>query len=106
MVISYEVVETLGEGSFGVVTKNKAPTCRSYYNQHKFVAIKRIKDANDPEAQNEVNVLSKLKHGNIVQYLEHFQDVNKKDLCIVMEFCNKGTLTDYIRKKKEPFPYS
>ena len=44
MVISYEVVETLGEGSFGVVTKNKAPTCRSYYNQHKFVAIKRIKD--------------------------------------------------------------
>ena len=24
--ISYEVVETLGEGSFGVVTKNKAPT--------------------------------------------------------------------------------
>ena len=58
MVISYEVVETLGEGSFGVVTKNKAPTCRSYYNQHKFVAIKRIKDANDPEAQNEVNVLN------------------------------------------------
>ena len=38
--------------------KNKAPTCRSYYNQHKFVAIKRIKDANDPEAKNEVNVLS------------------------------------------------
>ena len=58
MRISFEEVETLGEGSFGVVTKNKAPTCRSYYNQHKFVAIKRIKDANDPEAKNEVNVLS------------------------------------------------
>ena len=100
--ISYEVVETLGEGSFGVITKNKAPTCKSYYNQHKFVAIKRIKDANDQEAQNEVNVLSELKHGNIVQYLEHFQDVNKNDLCIVMEFCNKGTLTDYIRNNAFP----
>ena len=30
MRISFEVVETLGEGSFGVVTKNKAPTCSSY----------------------------------------------------------------------------
>ena len=31
-------------------------------------------------------------------------DVNKKDLCIVMEFCNKGTLTDYIRNNAFPIP--
>ena len=102
--VTFEVVETLGAGSFGVVTKNKTPTCRSYYNEHKFVAIKRIKDSNDPEAQNEVKLLSKLKHKHIVQYLEHFEDANKKDLCIVMEFCNRGTLTDFIRKNAFPVP--
>ena len=102
--VTFEVVETLGAGSFGVVTKNKTPTSRSYYNEHKFVAIKRIKDSNDPEAQNEVKLLSKLKHKHIVQYLEHFEDANKKDLCIVMEFCNRGTLTDFIRKQDFPVP--
>ena len=104
MVFVFKNIEILGEGAFGKVTKNKTPKCRSYYNEHHQVAIKRIKNMNDKNAKNEVRILSKLKLRNIVQYLEHFQDASKKDLCIVMEYCNNGTLTQYIRKKTGPVP--
>ena len=98
--VQFDVVQIIGEGAFGKVTKNKTPRCKSYYTDHKVVAIKRIKDMNDENARNEVRILSKLKHKNVVQYLDHFQEANKKDLCIVMEYCNYGTLTKYIQGNK------
>ena len=104
MVIVFENIEVLGEGAFGEVTKCKTPTCKKYYNTQKVVAIKRIKNMDDENAQNEVRILSKLKHENIVQYLEHFLAVDKKDLCIVMEYCNDGTLTQYIQSWTGPVP--
>ena len=40
----------------------------------------------------EVNALSKLKHPNIVQYIDHIIDKESRRLFIVMEYCENGDM--------------
>ena len=47
-------------------------------------------------AWNEVELLKKSQHENVIKYYDSFQDMNNGTLCIVMEFCDKGTLADFI----------
>jgi serine/threonine protein kinase len=49
---------------------------------------------------NEVNILSQLKHENIVRYYEKFVDRPNKTLYIVMEYCAGGDLAQIIQKCK------
>ena len=49
----------------------------------------------------EIRILRDLKqyeHKNIVKYVDFFQHNNYA--CIVMEYCERGTLYEYIRKNK------
>jgi len=56
------------------------------------------------EAVNEVGVLKSLRHPFIVKYLESFMD--KKMLCIVMDYADGGDLYTQITKhKKEGIPF-
>lgn len=50
---------------------------------------REISILNDPDLK---------KHPNIVKYIEYF--IHSNFLCIVMDFCEGGTLYSYIRKKK------
>lgn len=45
-------------------------------------------------SQNELNILVKIVHENVVKYLDHFELVlrrnlgtNERSICIVMEYC-------------------
>ena len=46
-------------------------------------------------AKREAMVLMRLKHQFIVAYLDHFKD-SKGQLAIVMEYCDRGTLGNYL----------
>jgi len=81
----------LGHGSFGVVYKAKN------IENNGFVVIKEIKIKNERSMEmiiQEISVQSELKHRNIVQIIDYFAYKNK--VAIVMEFCNQGTLEDYL----------
>ena len=49
-------------------------------------------------ANKEAGVLSKLKHQFIVRYLDNFKD-SLGQFCIVMEYCDKGTLEDWLTSR-------
>ena len=82
----YTREKTLGKGSFGVVYQVSK-------NDGKFAL--KVVDTNDSGAINEVKILNKVRHRNIISYYESFMQSNK--LCIVMELAN-GTLTNYVEE--------
>ncbi len=47
------------------------------------------------EAINEVTILSKLEHPNIVKYYDSF--IEKNFLNIIMEFCEGGDLANFLK---------
>ncbi|XP_038176403.1 interferon-induced, double-stranded RNA-activated protein kinase [Arvicola amphibius] len=100
----FEDIEEIGSGGFGQVFKAKHKIDGKTY------AIKRVK-YNTEKAVREVTALAKLEHVNIVQYRTCWQGEDydpeqsvdsdssrSKTRClfIQMEFCDKGTLEDWL----------
>lgn len=105
----FEDIEEIGSGGFGQVFKAKHKIDGKTY------AIKRVK-YNTEKAVREVKALATLNHVNIVQYhacwlgedYDPEQIVNSDSsrsktrcLFIQMEFCDKGTLEDWIVDEKQ-----
>ena len=81
----------LGEGAFGKVYKetkivNKTP---------RVCAVKKLENFK-PSAVKEVETLMKLNHPRIVNCYGHYFEDNGRRLCIVMEFCDRGTFTKLV----------
>ena len=97
----YETIQTLGEGSFGVVYKvvkkhTKPPIYRA---MKKISKIQQDLD-NDSELSliNEINILKSLDHPNIMKIYEYFN--TDKDIYIISELCEGGELFDKITQEK------
>ena len=90
----YEILQTLGKGSFGFVAKVKSR------RDHKLYALKMIdftsmKDQNEINfAFNEIQIIQSLNSPHITKYYTSFVEQNK--LYIIMEFMNNGDLKGYI----------
>jgi len=92
----YKILSKLGEGSFGMVylAQNK-------YTKEK-VAMKEIKKANkdllsDGEIRDEIDILKKLDHPDIVRIIESFN--TKESYFLVTEYCEGGELFDQVRNQ-------
>jgi serine/threonine protein kinase len=104
-VSSYEVLEILGKGNFGVVNKVKD------LKTNEIKALKRVKHSSMREEpklkeliQSEIKIMSDMiklnsKNPNIVKYYDDFEDKNYVN--IVMEFCDGGDLRKYLQKVKK-----
>jgi serine/threonine protein kinase len=94
----YILGKTLGEGAFG-----KVKVATHIHTKEK-VAIKildktKMDDEDDiKRVQKEINILKKLRHKNIIQLYEIME--SKKNLYIVMEYCEERELFDHIVNKK------
>ena len=89
----------IGEGAFGHVYKVLNKTDNKYY------ALKEILEF-DKNTKKEIEILSSIKHENIVKYYNSFiQKDNsfsqEEKLYIVMEYCEKGDLRNLIKSHKE-----
>ena len=78
--------EYLGEGDFGKVYKEVrgGTTC----------AVKKIKDYDRGNLQ-EAQTLMGLDHEYIIKCLGYHTEDSGQVLCIVMEFADRGTMTEY-----------
>ena len=91
----YEILRNIGKGSFGNVFKIRNRKSGDIQ------VIKKIelKDRSKKEqtgAMEEVNILKKLDHVNILKYLDSF--IENGNLCIITEYCERGDLHQFISK--------
>ena len=94
---AYELLGTIGEGTYGVVLKAR------HKESGQIVAIKKFKESDDTEevrktALREVRILKQLRHDNIVGLLEVFR--RKRKLYLVFEYV-ESTLLEELERRPE-----
>ncbi|XP_037686929.1 serine/threonine-protein kinase Nek1 isoform X13 [Choloepus didactylus] len=94
----YVRLQKIGEGSFGkaILVKSKEDG-RQYVIKE--INISRMSSKEREESRREVAVLANMKHPNIVQYRESFEENGA--LYIVMDYCEGGDLFKRINAQKD-----
>lgn len=88
---SFEVISVLGEGGFGKVLEAREKRTATLF------AVKTIEKRDTAKsASTEAQILKKLKHPNIVQYFDHWEEPDC--LYIQMQHCGHGNLEDWLQK--------
>ena len=86
----YDIKRRLGRGYFGeVYLAIKAGRC---------YAIKKVVNTEYNTAQQEIRILQEVNHPCIIKYYGHYMERNI--LCIVLEYADKGTLEQRVRRKR------
>ena len=90
----YEIKKKIGEGTFGTVRLGiHIPTGEKV--AIKILEKEKIEDEGDRERISwEIHILKIIRHPNIVQLYEIFEDHEK--LYLIMEYAEKGELFEYI----------
>ena len=101
---NFEILKKLGKGSFSKVFKVKRKADGQIY------ALKKVDLLNLSEKQklnslNEIRVLASIKSKYIVNYKEAFLDGKDSSLCLVMEYADKGDLSQRIEEQKKRNKY-
>ena len=87
--------EKIGSGSFGTVYEAK----NLIFNNTVAMKVITKSDYMDSEyIKNELDILKKLSHPNVVRIYEFYESEN--DYYLINEFCNGGELYNYINKNK------
>ncbi|CAI2346016.1 unnamed protein product [Caenorhabditis sp. 36 PRJEB53466] len=87
---NFRIIEQIGEGGFGVVYSAERE------NGEK-VAIKKIsRRALQSRVTAEIQAMKKMKHRNIVQYIDDFTE--NGETYVVMELCEHGSLRSYVKE--------
>ncbi|XP_034243084.1 serine/threonine-protein kinase Nek8-like [Thrips palmi] len=92
---SYEKIKVVGRGSHGLVS-----LCRRKDTSLvilKEVAIDHLTEKEKEATLNEVLVLSKLHHPNVIAYFDNF--IHDSSVKIVMEYANRGSLHDFLESQ-------
>jgi NIMA (never in mitosis gene a)-related kinase len=93
----YEVLETLGTGSFGTVSKirRKADSKTLVWKEINFGGMSEKEKS---QLVAEVNILRELRNPFVVRYHDRIVDKPRTRLYIIMEFCAGGDLGKLIKK--------
>jgi serine/threonine protein kinase len=101
---NFKVLELIGKGSFASVYKVTRKTDNKIYAM-KRVKISKMSRKEIADTLNEVRFLASIHHSNIVGFYEAFIDNNDTELCIVMEYCGCGDLSQKVERYKKKRQY-
>ena len=94
---NYTSDKKLGEGTYGCVYRVKNKDLNVYRAMKKLNNTANIKSASNlEEINNEINLLKKLDHPNIVKIFEFYN--TKEGFFLITEYCSGGELFDQIKK--------
>ena len=90
----FEILQTLGKGGYGFVSKVKSRIDHKLYAM-KMIDFNLIKDQTEINLSlNEIKIIQNLNSPHIIKYYNNFTINNR--LYIIMEFMNNGDLKGYI----------
>ncbi len=92
----YEIVKTLGEGAFGQVHLVKNKMTKLIRAMKVIKKIDTIVENNDQEVLNEINILKKIDHPNVIKIFEFY--ITKDSYYLITEYCSGGDLFDLIKQ--------
>ena len=89
----YTYVKDIGEGNFGKVKLSILNSTNEQY-AIKILNKEKLKTQTKSSSFNEIEIISKLKHPNIIYVDKILED--KENYYIIMEYCENGELFEYI----------
>lgn len=94
----FEMKDTIGEGTYGKV-KMAIERATGEKVAIKYIKLNKIRHEQDlNKIRREIKIMSKLRHPNIINVREVFE--NKEKIILVMDFAAGGELYEYINKNK------
>uniref|UniRef100_A0A1B0G538 Serine/threonine-protein kinase ULK3 n=1 Tax=Glossina morsitans morsitans TaxID=37546 RepID=A0A1B0G538_GLOMM len=96
-ITDFEILEKLGAGSYATVYRARHKKLKSYH-AIKFVEMSSLSHGSRENLITEIRLLRCLNHKYIVTLQDFFWD--DKTIYIVLEYCNAGSLSTFIRSKK------
>ena len=93
----YTFIKDIGEGNFGKVKLSKLKATNENF-AIKILNKNKLKSQTKTSAYNEIEIISKLNHKNIIHVEKILED--KENYYIIMEYCDKGELFEYIVNKE------
>ena len=97
----YSFIKDIGEGNFGKVKLSTLDSTKEKF-AIKILDKEKLKSQTKSTLYNEIEIISILKHPNIIYVDKILED--EKNYYIIMEFCEKGELFDYIVEKERLCP--
>ena len=97
----YTFVKDIGEGNFGKVKLSILNSTQEKY-AIKILDKEKLKSQTKSTLFNEIEIISHLKHPNIIYVYNILED--DKNYYIIMEYCEKGELFDYIVEQERLSP--
>ncbi len=92
----YKELEELGEGAYGVVKKVCLKDNPDTIRAMKIIPKENIVEGQSQKLLDEIQILRKLEHPNIMKIYEYFND--KDNIYIVSELCDEGDLLGKMNK--------
>jgi calcium-dependent protein kinase len=92
----YTELEELGEGAYGVVKKVCLKENPDTVRAMKIIPKENIMEGQSQKLLDEIKILKKLEHPNIMKIYEYFDD--SKNIYIVSELCDQGDLLGKMNK--------
>ena len=90
----FEILQTLGKGGYGFVSKVKSKINHKLYAM-KMIDLSLIKDPREINLSlNEIKIIQSLDSPHIIKYYKSFQAANR--IYIIMEFMNNGDIKGYL----------
>lgn len=97
-IAGYAISNSIGRGSYSTVYKAHKNRGKYEVVAIKCIQIATLSNKSKENLINEINILGKIKHQNVVSMKKFTWDA--KNIYLILEYCPGGNLAEYIKSKK------
>lgn len=101
----FEVLDKIGQGSFGIIRKVRRKATGEVLAR-KEISYAAMSQREKEQLHAEIKVLERLQHTNIVRYVSRHHVKASNELHLYMEYCSSGDLGTYIKRLQRNHSYA
>ena len=101
----FEVLDKIGQGSFGIIRKVRRKATGEVLAR-KEISYAAMSQREKEQLHAEIRVLERLQHTHIVRYVSRHHVKASNELHLYMEYCSSGDLGGYIKRLSRTNSYA